>query len=72
MGAVALLGPAAGTRRRRADRPRRGTRGLGVGLGTHRGSGGLRRGHHAVAGAPEGATHGEAARSNSGEQLHVN
>jgi hypothetical protein len=29
MGAVALLGPAAGTRRRRADRPRRGTRGLG-------------------------------------------
>jgi hypothetical protein len=32
MGAVAPLGPAAGTRRRRADRPQRGTRGLGVGV----------------------------------------
>jgi hypothetical protein len=58
MGAVALLGPAVETRQRRADRPRRGTRGLGVGLGVHRGSGGLSRGHHAGAGAPEGATHG--------------
>jgi hypothetical protein len=37
MGAVAPLGPAAGTRRRRADQPQRGTRGLGVGLGAHRG-----------------------------------
>jgi hypothetical protein len=60
MGAVAPLGPAAGTRRRRADRPRWGTRGLGIGIGAHRGSGGLNRGHHAGAGAPEGAAHGEA------------
>jgi hypothetical protein len=37
MGAVVPLGPAARTHRRRADRPRRGTRGLGVGLGAHRG-----------------------------------
>jgi hypothetical protein len=37
MGAVAPLGPAAETSRRRADRPRRGTRSLGVGLGAHRG-----------------------------------
>jgi hypothetical protein len=37
MGAVAPLGTAAGTRRRRADRPWQGTRGLGVGLGAHRG-----------------------------------
>jgi hypothetical protein len=37
MGAVAPLGPATGNRRRRADRPRQGTRGLGVGLGAHRG-----------------------------------
>jgi hypothetical protein len=37
MGAVTPLGPATGTHRRRADRPRWGTRGLGVGLGAHRG-----------------------------------
>jgi hypothetical protein len=37
MGAVAPLGPSAGTCRRRADWPRRGTRGSGTSLGTIRG-----------------------------------
>jgi hypothetical protein len=76
MGAVAPLGPAAGTHRRRADRPRRGTKGLGVGLGTHRG---IWRGQPR---APRrrGSTRGHcpwrggltATRGNSGEQLRAN
>ena len=76
MGAVAPLGPAAGTRRRRVDQPRRGTRGLGVGLGAHRGI------WRTQPRAPRrrGSTRGRctwqggvmAARDNSGEQLRAN
>jgi hypothetical protein len=76
MGAVALLGPTAGTHRRRADRPRRGTRGLRVGLGTHMGI------WRTQPRAPRrrGSTRGRytrrgrltAAWGNSGEQLRVN
>jgi hypothetical protein len=68
LGAGAPLGPAAGTRRRRADQPRRGTRGLGVGLGTLRGiwRRGSTRGRYTRRG---GLT---AARGNSSEQLNVN
>jgi hypothetical protein len=76
MGAVAPLGPTAGTRRRRADRPRRGTRGLGFGLGAHRGI------WRSQPRAPRrrGSTRGRctrrgrltAARDNCGEQLSVN
>jgi hypothetical protein len=76
MDAVAPLGPAVGTRWRRADRPRRGTRGLGVGLGVHRGI------WRTQPRAPRqcGTTRGRctrrggltAARGNSGEQLRVN
>jgi hypothetical protein len=76
MGVVAPLGPTAGTRRRRADWPRRGTRGLGVGLGVHRGI------WRTQPRAPHrrGSTRGRctrrggltAARGNSCEQLRVN
>jgi hypothetical protein len=76
MGEVASLGLAAGTRRRRADRPRRGTRGLGVGLGAHRGIWWT----HSRAPRRRGSTRGcctrrgglTTARANSGEQLRVN
>jgi hypothetical protein len=73
---MAPLGPTAGTRRRRADRPWWGTRGLGVGLGAHRGI------WRTQLRAPRrrGSTRGRctrrggltAARGNSGEQLLVN
>jgi hypothetical protein len=76
MGAVAPLGPAAGTRRRQADRPRWGTRGLGVGLGAHRGI------WRTQSRAPRrhGSTRGRCTRrggltaawGNSGEQLRDN
>jgi hypothetical protein len=76
IGVVALLGPMAETHRRRADRPWRGTRGLGVGLGAHRGI------WQTQPRAPRrcGSTTGRytrrggltAARGNSGEQLRAN
>jgi hypothetical protein len=76
MSAVAPLGPAAGTRRRRADQPRRGTRGLGVGLGAHRGiwrtqprAPCRRRSTRGRCTRRGGLT---AARGNSGDQLRVN
>jgi hypothetical protein len=73
---VAPLGPTAGTHRRRAVRPWRGTSGLGVGLGTHRGI------WRTQPRAPRrrGSTRGNCTRrggltaawGNSGEQLRVN
>jgi hypothetical protein len=76
MGVVAPLGPMAGTHRRRADRPWRGTRGFWVGLGAHRGI------WRTQPRAPcrRGSTRGRctrrgrltAARGNSSEQLRAN
>jgi hypothetical protein len=76
IGVVVPLGPVAETRRRRAYRPRQGTRDLGIGLGAHRGI------WRTQPRAPRrcGSTKGRctrhdgltAARGNSGEQLLAN
>jgi hypothetical protein len=59
-GVVALLGPTARARRRRGAGHDGALEAWGLARACSGRSGGLSHGHHAGAGAPEGAAHGEA------------